>query len=270
MCPNRGPRSGRRCGPVFQLAMIIDCHTHLTGSEGTAQQRAARLLHYADIHGIDVVCVSMGARLVPQPAPQQIVEANDFVLEAIAYNPRRIVGFCYVSPAHIETSLAEMERCIAKGPMRGLKSWVCRRCSDPSMDPLCEYAAELDVPLLQHTWDKTVGQLEHESRPQDLAELAARHPQVKFLMAHCGGRWELGIDRVAHLPNVLLELGGTDPERGMTEKAVAAVGAERVVFGSDADGRSFATQLAKVQGAAIPPQDKRLILGQNAARLLRL
>jgi len=38
--------------------------------------------------------------------------------------------------------------------------------------------------------------------------------------------------------------------------------------GSDAGGRSFASQLAKVQGAHLPEEAKRLILAGNLKRLL--
>jgi predicted TIM-barrel fold metal-dependent hydrolase len=54
----------------------------------------------------------------------------------------------------------------------------------------------------------------------------------------------------------------------MTEMAVRELGPERVLFGSDAPGRSFASQLAKVYGAEIPDDAKRLILGANLKRLL--
>jgi hypothetical protein len=49
---------------------------------------------------------------------------------------------------------------------------------------------------------------------------------------------------------------------------VRELGAERVLYGSDAGGRSFASQLAKVLGAKIPESAKRLILGENLKRLL--
>ena len=39
--------------------------------------------------------------------------------------------------------------------------------------------------------------------------------------------------------------------------AVRELGAERVIYGSDAGGRSFATQLAKVHGADIPRNAKQ-------------
>jgi predicted TIM-barrel fold metal-dependent hydrolase len=50
--------------------------------------------------------------------------------------------------------------------------------------------------------------------------------------------------------------------------AVRELGAERVLFGSDAAGRSFASQLGKVTGAEIAEHARRLILGENLRRIL--
>jgi predicted TIM-barrel fold metal-dependent hydrolase len=50
--------------------------------------------------------------------------------------------------------------------------------------------------------------------------------------------------------------------------AVRELGAERVVFGSDAGGRSFASQIAKVEGADVPDAARRLIFKDNLRRLL--
>jgi len=41
-----------------------------------------------------------------------------------------------------------------------------------------------------------------------------------------------------------------------------------VIFGSDAGGRSFASQLGKVMGAEIPEAARKLILGENLRRML--
>jgi predicted TIM-barrel fold metal-dependent hydrolase len=54
----------------------------------------------------------------------------------------------------------------------------------------------------------------------------------------------------------------------MTEMAVRELAAERVLFGSDAGGRSFASQLGKVMGAEVSASAKSLILGENFKRLL--
>jgi hypothetical protein len=102
----------------------------------------------------------------------------------------------------------------------------------------------------------------------DLAELAARHPRAMLICGHTGGDWESGICAVRSHPNVHADLAGGDPAAGITEMAVRELGSERVLYGSDAGGRSFASQLGKVLGADIPEPARRLILAGNLKRLL--
>ena len=66
----------------------------------------------------------------------------------------------------------------------------------------------------------------------------------------------------------LIDLGGSDPTTGFVEMAVRELGAERIVFGSDAGGRSFASQIAKVQGADVTDEQRNLIFRDNLKRLL--
>jgi uncharacterized protein len=103
----------------------------------------------------------------------------------------------------------------------------------------------------------------------ELAELAARHPQATLICGHSGGDWERGLRVIRPHKNISADLAGGDPTAGVTEMAVRELGAERVIYGSDVGGRSFASQLAKVFGADIPESAKRLILGENLKRLLR-
>jgi len=49
---------------------------------------------------------------------------------------------------------------------------------------------------------------------------------------------------------------------------VKELGADRVLYGSDAGGRSFASQLAKVKDADVTEEAKKKILGENLKRLL--
>lgn len=250
--------------------MIIDAHAHLTAISGSPEERVDYLLRFADRMNISRICLSLGPRLNQQPTSEQIQADNEFLMQAIEHRPERVIGFCYVSPAHPETSLAEMERWVVAGPMRGLKAWVCRRCTDAGMAPIAQRAGELGVPLLQHTWRKTTGNYPGESSPTDLAQLAAQHPQTQFIMAHSGGDWEWGIRAVRHVPNVVVDLCGSDPEYGQVQMAVRVLGYERVVWGSDAAGRSFASQLAKVYGADLPTEAREAILGLNIARMIDL
>jgi predicted TIM-barrel fold metal-dependent hydrolase len=136
------------------------------------------------------------------------------------------------------------------------------------LDPIVERAIALKAPVLQHTWYKITGNLPGESTADDLAVLAARHPSASFIAAHTGGDWERGIRAIRATANVSAEICGGDPTAGFVEMAVRELGAERVIYGSDFAGRSFASQLAKVHGADIPDSAKRLILAENLRKML--
>jgi uncharacterized protein len=246
---------------------VWDAHVHLSGVAGTVEQRVDRLLEHADRVGIDRLVLFMGTTFLPDPSPDELRRQNDEVLRAIAHARRRVLGFVYLNPRHQRESLAEMDRCVRDGQMVGVKLWIAMRCGRPELDPIVRRAVDLKIPILQHAWDK-IENLPGESNTADVAALAARHPDASFLCAHTGGDWERGIRTIRALRNVHAEISGSDPAAGFVEMAVRELGAERVVYASDAGGRSFASQLAKVIGAKISEADKRLILGGNLRRLL--
>ena len=250
--------------------MIWDVHCHLSGVPGrTPDERMGQLIAFADRMGIERLCVFMGMTWSYDPTPDDMRKQNDEVLAALERWHHRAFGFVYLNPNHVEASLAELDRCVRDGPMVGVKLWVARHCNTPKLDPIVKRAAELKALVLQHTYIKATGNLPGESTPMELAELARRHPDVPIIAAHTGADWEVGIRAIRDCRNVFAELCGSDPTAGFTEMAVREVGAERVLYGSDAGGRSFASQLGKVLGADIPESAKRLILGENCKRLLR-
>ncbi len=252
------------------MSEIWDVHCHLanplTGRDPAA--RLGRLLEVADRIGISRLCVYMGLKWSYDPSPAEFRKQNDEVLTAIRRYPDRAFGFVYINPKHPSESLDEVNRCIADGPMVGVKLWVAAHADTPQLDPLIERATELKAVVFQHTWIKVTGNLPGESTPMDLAALAKRHPNAKLICGHTGGDWEQGIRAVRGQPNISVDLGGGDPVAGITEMAVRELGPERVLYGSDAPGRSFASQLAKVHGAEISDEAKHLILAANLKRLL--
>lgn len=249
---------------------IWDVHCHLSGVPGnTPETRLGKLLEFADRMEIARLCIFMGMVWSADPSPEKLREDNDAVLRALRQFPDRAFGFVYLNPKHTQASLDELNRCVRDGPMVGVKLWVARRCNAPEVDPIIERAAELKAVVFQHTWLKTTGNLPGESTPMDLAELAARHPNATLICGHSGGDWERGLRVIEPHPNVYAEIAGSDPTAGFTEMAVRELGPARVLYGSDAGGRSFASQLAKVFGADIPDSGRRLILGENLKRLLK-
>ncbi len=249
---------------------IWDLHVHLSRFPGnTPMERMNSVMEYADRMGIDRVLLYLGMPpTVPDPSPDDLRRKNDETLEALRDWPKRALGLVYLNPKHEKFSLDEFDRCVRNGPMVGVKLWIARRCNGRELDPIVEQATELNALIYQHTWIKTSGPVQGESTPMDVAELARRHPKARLVCGHAGGNWELGIRAIRETKNVYLGIAGSEPTSGFTEMAVRELGAERVLYGSDVGGRSFASQLAKVLDANIPNQAKKLILGENLKRIL--
>ena len=249
--------------------MIWDMHCHLNGFEGkTPDERITAAMKYADRMQIEKLIFYMGMKFLKDPKPAELKQQNDEVLQALSHWHDRAFGFAYVSPKYVDESLKEIERCIANGPMVGIKLWVSQKCEDKKIDPIIKRCGELKAVIFQHSWYKTTGNYAGESTPEDVAKLAKRHPKIPIICGHTGGNWELGIRAVRSAKNVTIGIAGCDPTAGFVEMAVRELGPKRIVYGSDAGGRSFASQLAKVQGADIPAAHKKLILGENIKQML--
>ena len=165
---------------------IWDVHSHLHSVPGdTPEERMVRLVRFADRLGIERLILSQGYSADRHPTPQQLREENNRVMRALRGFPDRAYGSVYLSPAYLDFSLEEFDRCVRDGPMVCIGELEAdKRCNVSEMDPIAERAAELKLPILQHTWLKAGGNDAGESSPYDLVELAKRHPKVQFICAH--------------------------------------------------------------------------------------
>jgi hypothetical protein len=209
-------------------------------------------------------------------------EGNERLKELVKLYPDQIIGFARGIRADPE-SPAEIERYVIDHGFKGVKLH-----NEPNLPldallagfPIFLKAADLDIPVLIHGFHEEEGlsaDLHHELAggrahyPVSLmAELGRRYPETTFIFAHAGMMWVKAIQAVKPYPNLYLDMSGFDPERGIVEKAVEVLGAGRVLFGSDAPGRSYAAQVAKVLYADINEPDRELVLSANAIRLLDL
>ena len=252
----------------------FDIHVHPLDNFGmyrvhSPEEDARLLIESAKRSGVEkMVLFSLHTTVPREPTMDQCREANDYALKIQAIAPDVFYTFCYVNPMYPEESAAEINRCVGEGRMCGIKLWVARRATDLGLDPIMEQAVALDVPVLQHAWEKTTGNLEGESFPWDVADLARRHPKARIIMAHLNGGGLRGLAAVAECENVVVDTSGGDPESGMVEAAVDILGAHRVVFGSDAPIRHFAVQMGKTLGAGFSDEVMRDILWNNTVRIL--
>jgi predicted TIM-barrel fold metal-dependent hydrolase len=249
--------------------MIIDMHCHVM-DDASERAKVDRLLELAGRFGIERLITSMGKDLVVQPTADQIREANDHVIGLVKGWPGRIHGYCYLNPRLGRSAcLDELQRCLDAG-LIAIKLWVACACDAPEVFPIVERAIDLDIPILQHSWLKTEGNMPEETEPRQIADLAARYPQARLIMAHCGGAWEYGVKAVRRSPNVFADISGANPTQGLLEMALRDLGAERILFGSDAPLRSFASQIAKVDGVKVSQKMRQMILCGNAMKLFKL
>lgn len=224
---------------------------------------------------IERACIflDVGLGTADAATEQRIRSDPQAMLAPLQRWPDLLLGLIKLNANDVRGSLDALKRWVQDGPMVGVYFPGGRHgslaCSHRNFDPLVAKIADLGGLIMQHTWFKTGGkESPGESTPSDLAVLAARFPEVRFLAAHAGGEWERGIRAVRQSPNVLVETSGFDPTAGFIEMAVRDLGARRVVFGSHLPSRSLGTELGKVVAAQISEDDKQQILGENLRRLL--
>ena len=247
---------------------LIDMHTHLwsdaTGlapnpSDLPVLQRMADRFHIEH-----VVLIPLFGGLCPTPAH---IAAGNAHAAAAAHTDGRFKPLVTVYPRHEKGfTLDQIERHMDSGVFVGVKVWVSQ-ADEACMNPVIEAMIEQDCPVLIHSMHKSVGQLALESDPTHIATLARRYPEAKIILPHIGGNFYYTCEVIADLPNVYTDPSGTYCETGMVEHAVKVLGAERILFGSDAPGADFANNLAKVLAADLPPEVMGKILYGNAMRL---
>ncbi len=252
----------------------LDVHVHPLDCFGLyriadAREDARLIIESATRAGVEKMCLfSLYTTCPREPTVEQCRQANDYALAMRDLAPDVFIPFCYVNPMYPAESVAEIDRCIESERMGGIKLWVARRATDPGLDPILERAVQFGVPVLQHAWIKTDGNLVGESFPADVAHLARRHPRANIIMAHMNGCGLAGMEDVAGCPNIYVDTSGGDPDSGIVEAAVSTIGPERIVYGSDAPIRHFGVQLGKTLGTDLPDTVKKEILWNNTARLL--
>ncbi|MBI3972554.1 MAG: amidohydrolase [Chloroflexi bacterium] len=250
---------------------VWDCHVHLYGDP--PHQRGLRLLEASRRLGIQKLFASRlwaGNRVPATATPDQFQVCNRSVERWIERAPDQILGNCFVSCTYPDEAERELEECIERRGFRGLKLYAACRYDDPRVLPVVARAARYGIPVLLHVTQRRVNEApgQYASDAREVAYLAERLPGAKLILAHLngGGDWAFSIKTARPYPNIFLDISGSSVDAGMVEAAYEAVGAERLLFGTDS---SMCEGVGKLQGAEIPEQAKQLIWGANLQRLLQ-
>lgn len=245
---------------------VVDIHTHIWGDRTDRDaETLVRMMDRFDLAWIGVSALVGGQ----QPTANDVRSGNDAAAAFQRREPDRVEGFCYLNPRHGPAALDELKRCVEEHGFGFIKLWVSAHADEACVFPIIERAVDYGITVLQHAFCKATGLLEHESNPVNVANLARRYPEARLIMAHMGADFTFGCDAIRDCPNVWSDMCGTYCETGMIDYALRTIGAERILFGTDAPGVSFLNNLHKVLDTPLTADQKRMIFHDNAEGLKR-
>jgi len=242
--------------------VIIDAHLHVDDVPALGWKlEAEHCVRRLDEAGID-----RGVVMTIVDAPEVNPHALELVAEACAAHPGRLEAFARIHPWYGEEALALLDRAIGELGFKGLKLHPVSTIAHPSGEEtirLIRRAAEWSAPTLFHCGDEPL------TTPLAVACAAAACPEATIILGHMGGYVHVdeAIDVAERYPNLVLETSAM-PYPGKIRDAVERLGPERVLYASDGPACSPRIELEKVRLAGLEDAAERLVLGENAARLL--
>lgn len=262
--------------------MIIDIHGHLGNiNQAPFWAADARQLDQAcDQAGVDLLCVSSARSLM-----YDVREGNAELDRALAQS-KRLIGYVTVNPVFPE-SAQDLQLLEQNSKFKGAKAHPDYHGYD--------MASPRALAFLDEVADRVPLMLFHVSCMPGtgfapairIAQFAKRHPRTNFVLAHMAGIFQnsvypyfpnlQGCEDVAamRLQNVYIDtahfLMYVYP--GVMQSMVEIVGADHIVFGTDAPLQGPAQMrfaIQTIQSLDIPDAQKQSILGDNARRLLKI
>ena len=252
--------------------LIIDIHVH-SGKWMDVYIPAAseeRIVEKMDQVGVSKACIN--GILHPD-----VTIGNDRVAAAIRRFPDHLIGFAALNPYHARPMIDEIKRCVEELGMKGLKVHQMVAYPQHSVTPI-----DAILPEWTQVWDYLSGRdmpvLFHGVVTE---EVIARYPDIPFVMAH-----GLNVEFRAHAHpeltspavfrrwaaygNLHVETASTQNLWWYIREAVSVLGPERVLWGTDAPLDDFAQRLGVVLDSDLSEDEQRMVLGGNAARLMKL
>ncbi|OGN90883.1 MAG: hypothetical protein A2158_06260 [Chloroflexi bacterium RBG_13_46_14] len=277
--------------------MIIDFHTHifsprikenrvkyidtdpcfagLYSNEKAKLVTAEELIESMDSEGIDIsVILNIG-----WTTHELCVETNDYIMESVSRFPKRLIGFGAVQPLAGNLALLEIERCV-KGRLRGIGEMrpdiqLLEMEDSYLFNPLIEMLIENNLIFLTHASEPVGHQYQGKGSvtPDILYPFIIHYPDLKMVCAHWGG----GLPFYALMPEVKKTIGNVyfdtaaspflySPE--IYKRVIDLVGPDKILFGTDYPLLKPGRLLREIDSLDLPENIRRMILENNARKLL--
>jgi len=191
-------------GPVtYHLDMVLDAHTHLTGSQ--SGESAENILECMDACGIDKAFVfapelDVETRHLTNAHLDDIRAHNDYCADICSVAPERLLGFCNLNPAPevangsldraVDLMIEEAHRCYHELGLRGAGEIIPAHWypNEAPLVRLWEALAELGIYTVFHCGIFFDGRESAYCRPV-FYEVIHQAPNFKGHLAHVGWPW---------------------------------------------------------------------------------
>jgi predicted TIM-barrel fold metal-dependent hydrolase len=250
-------------GAGFPDTLVIDGHIHIgqwphaatfNGVDEAVNESKA----YLDANGVDAFCAVSGGYNIGPGLDYRL--GNDFLIEVWKRLKDRMVPFLGMNPNDSRKNIiAELERMYKSGVrcIKLINSYQENYPGDgPNLMALYEFANAHRMLVFNHAW-----------RADEILKIAKQFPETDFIFAHYGSWLGIQDEVMKKRENVYTNMWSLG-EMGWLERGIKKAGAHKFMMGSDGFLNSLSVGIGPVVFASISDDDKRKILGLNAARLL--
>jgi predicted TIM-barrel fold metal-dependent hydrolase len=277
-----------------QKLVAIDTHVHIESQvANNAAGDAAReyfkntgvdydrkaLADYYRSRNIGCVVFSVDEKLTGR-----LQVPNEEVAALAAANSDIMIAFASVNPMRGAEAVAEAERLVKSGGIRGFKihcPLMEFHANDKRAYPFYEVVESARLPIIFHTGHSGIGtgmpggggvRLKF-GNPMDIDDVAVDFPHLPIILAHPSFPWQdEAISVCLHKNQVYIDLSGWSPKYfapNLIQYANSLL-KNKMLFGSDYPMLTPERWMADFEKIAIKDEVRPLILKENAVRLLGL
>lgn len=247
-------------------SFIIDSHTHFgedpTGHFPNSTRKS--LLEGMDEAGIKMSCVMP----FTFPTGKYLYKTSLECIEFAKDYSDRIIPFACVNPMKGDEALSELKDLLSKSA-RGLKlhpNAFGHTPNHPMVKPLIKACLDAGVNVIvTHTGGTDL------ALPFLASELAREFPDINLILFHSGYHMQRPESKIVakRYKNLYLETANAAGPYSL-KRMVEDVGADKIVFGSDAGCTRPLFEVIRILLSDLEPEDEEKILEKNMRRILKL
>ncbi len=194
---------------------------------------------------------------------------NDAVHRVASRYPDRFLAFATINPK-LPNAMEVFERAVEEQGMLGVKCHAWWHQFDPAVDllPIARRCEEKGLPVLIH--------LGGAVRTGNFRGLLERCPRLKLILAHAAiPFFHTAWQTVKEHKSCFVDISGSYLNAALVRNAVRALGADKVIFGSDGPvslrcdrGHSYSRILRWTLDLPVSDREREKIFHQNLEKLL--